>query len=154
MGNTCCDGGSKQPGQDVAEPGHVCAATNEQSQRYNSTKYTCQQRAAVKLMQAPAVGSCVADGQPCADGVDCCGVCAYKGADTMMCEACTPPGEECIPMGNTCCDGGSKQPGQDVAEPGHVCAATNEQSQRYNSTKYTCQQRAASIVPAPVGVHF
>jgi len=142
MGNSCCDGGIEQPGQ----AGYVCAVTSEESEKYPLAKhkYTCQRPAAVALPRASAAlaaPACVAHGQHCEEGVDCCGVCASKGSDLMVCEACTPPGEECVPMGNSCCDGGTKQPGQEVAHPAHMCAATNEKSEKYPRAKhkYTCQ---------------
>lgn len=87
--------------------------------------------------------SCVADERPCEDGADCCGVCAYIGADTWQCKACTPPGEECIPMGNRCCDGGNKRKDVALPHPQHVCSPTNEVSKKYGITKYTCQAAAA-----------
>lgn len=42
MGNRCCDGGRKRRNvvQQVSE--HVCRATSEVSQRYGTTRYTCQ----------------------------------------------------------------------------------------------------------------
>mmetsp|Transcript_15471 Transcript_15471/g.39859 ORF Transcript_15471/g.39859 Transcript_15471/m.39859 type:complete len:120 (-) Transcript_15471:288-647(-) len=86
--------------------------------------------------------TCVADGKACVDGVDCCGVCAYIGADTWTCQACTALGDECIPMGNRCCDGGNKQADVVLEHPAHTCKATNEISEKYGSTGYTCQSSA------------
>jgi len=82
---------------------------------------------------------CVAHDRPCEDGVDCCGVCAYIGADTWRCLACTQVGHECIPMGNRCCDGGNRQKDIAVAHAQHSCQATTETSEKYGTTKYTCQ---------------
>lgn len=74
---------------------------------------------------------CVAHDRPCEDGVDCCGVCAYIGADTWRCLACTEAGEECIPMGNRCCNGGNRQKDIAVPDAQHSCLPTAE--------KFTCQ---------------
>jgi len=82
---------------------------------------------------------CVVHDRPCEEGVDCCGVCAYIGADTWRCMACTEAGQECIPMGNRCCDGGSRQADAVVAHAQHSCEATAETSEKYGTTKYTCQ---------------
>jgi len=87
---------------------------------------------------------CVAHDRPCEDGVDCCGVCAYIGADTWRCLACTEVGHECIPMGNRCCDGGNRQKEVAVAHAQHRCQATVETSEKYGTTRYACQVANAS----------
>jgi len=162
MGNRCCDGGNKQADVVLEHPAHTCKATNEISKKYGSgvTKYTCQASVSAtanatqvpvaepsaKLMSEVEVSqestACVADGKACVDGVDCCGVCAYIGADTWTCQACTALGDECIPMGNRCCDGGNKQADVVLEHPAHTCKATNEISEKYGSTGYTCQSSA------------
>lgn len=87
---------------------------------------------------------CLGNDRPCEDGVDCCGICAYIGADSWRCMACTEVGDECIPMGNRCCSGGNKQKDVLVSNPNHSCQATNETSEEYGTTKYTCQAVNAS----------
>mmetsp|Transcript_68669 Transcript_68669/g.121304 ORF Transcript_68669/g.121304 Transcript_68669/m.121304 type:complete len:306 (-) Transcript_68669:266-1183(-) len=82
---------------------------------------------------------CVANDRPCEDGVDCCGVCAYIGASTWRCLACTFAGDECIPMGNRCCDGGNRQKDIPLPQPRHTCSPSTEKSEKYHITKYTCQ---------------
>jgi len=88
---------------------------------------------------------CVGNDRPCEDGVDCCGVCAYIGANSWRCLACTEVGDECIPMGNRCCNGGNKQKDLLLSNPQHSCQATAETSEKYGTTKYTCQAVNASI---------
>jgi len=157
MGNRCCDGGNKQKDVVLEHPSHTCRATGEISEKYGVTKYTCQASVSVSAVGnishapvaelsiaaeaevSPVSTECVADGKPCADGVDCCGICAYIGANTWTCQACTPLGDECIPMGNRCCDGGNKQKDVVLEHPSHTCRATGEISEKYGITKYTCQ---------------
>jgi hypothetical protein len=93
---------------------------------------------------ATSAGSCVASGSPCQDSVDCCGVCAYIGADTMQCLDCTPVDEECIPMGNRCCDGGNKRAGAALSSPAHECMPFYERNG--DVTKHTCQAVAHTDV--------
>jgi len=169
MGNRCCGGGSKQQDSVEASAQYSCQSTSEKSTRYvngNTTKYTCQTTAAsnaalpagsknkLDVQIPPVVQSaitrgevdakqqCIGNDEACVEGIDCCGVCAYIGADTWRCIACTEAGDECIPMGNRCCGGGSKQQDSVEASAQYSCQSTSENSTRYgngNTTKYTCQ---------------
>ncbi|CAJ1434638.1 unnamed protein product [Effrenium voratum] len=90
--------------------------------------------------------SCVESNTPCMDGKDCCGVCAYIGAETWQCLDCTAADDECIPMGNRCCNGGNKRKDEVLADAQFTCQGTGTISELYGIQKYTCQ--AAGPKPA------